>query len=200
MHDHPTVYTLTVKNPAQAPTTGVVVTDYLPAGLEFLQCGAIDNTTSGAEYPGAPSLTATTAAKATGTWDATACSTPQSVDTVNTVTGQGSSVFTKVVWNVGDLAKGATVTIKYLAAVPLRENTMSFAGQPGQPSTSSAAPAATSLQQAADLDNNNGPRRGRTPATRPRTGRARPTWSTPRAPTPVRSVVARPPRSRPRRR
>jgi fimbrial isopeptide formation D2 family protein/uncharacterized repeat protein (TIGR01451 family) len=156
VHDHPTVYTLTVKNTAQAPTTGVVVTDYLPAGLEFLQCGAIDNTTSGAEYTGAPSLTATTAAKATGTWDATACRTPQSVETVNTVAGQGSSVFTKVVWNVGDLAKGATVTIKYLAAVPLRENTMSFAGQPGQPSTSSTAPAAASLQQAADLDNNNG--------------------------------------------
>lgn len=156
VHDHPTVYTLTVKNTAQAPTTGVVVTDYLPAGLEFLQCGAIDNTTSGAEYTGAPSLTATTAAKATGTWDATACRTPQTVETVNTVAGQGSSVFTKVVWNVGDLAKGATVTIKYLAAVPLRENTMSFAGQPGQPSTSSTAPAAASLLQAADLDNNNG--------------------------------------------
>ncbi|MBA8989115.1 putative repeat protein (TIGR01451 family)/fimbrial isopeptide formation D2 family protein [Curtobacterium pusillum] len=157
VHDHPTVYTLTVRNTTQAPTDGVVVTDYLPAGLEFLQCGAIDNTTSGAEYTGAAALTATTAAKATGTWDATACRTPQSVDTVNTVANQGSSVFTKVVWNLGDLAKGQTVTIKYLAAVPLRENTMSFAGQPGQASTSSAAPAATSLQQAADLDNNNGP-------------------------------------------
>ncbi|MBK0297247.1 hypothetical protein IAE22_36005, partial [Bacillus sp. S34] len=67
-----------------------------------------------------PSLTATTAAKATGTWDPSACRTPQSVDTVNSVANQGSSVFTKVVWNVGDLAKGATVTIKYLAAVPLR--------------------------------------------------------------------------------
>lgn len=156
VHDHPTVYTLTVKNTAQAPTTGVVVTDYLPAGLEFLQCGAIDNTTSGVEYAGAQPLTATTPSKATGTWDASACSTPQSVDTVNTVANQGSSVFTKVVWNVGDLARGATVTIKYLAAVPLRENTMSFAGQPGQPSTSATAPAATSLQQAADLDNNNG--------------------------------------------
>ncbi|TDN45293.1 putative repeat protein (TIGR01451 family)/fimbrial isopeptide formation D2 family protein [Curtobacterium flaccumfaciens] len=156
VHDHPTVYTLTIKNTAQAPTNGVVVTDYLPAGLEFLQCGAIDNTTSGAEYPGAASLTATTASKATGTWDATACRTPQSVETVNTVANQGSSVFTKVVWNLGDLAKGATVTVKYLAAVPLRANTMSFAGQPGQPSTSSTAPAATSLQQAADLDNNNG--------------------------------------------
>lgn len=156
VHDHPTVYTLTIKNTAQAPTNGVVVTDHLPAGLEFLQCGTIDNTTSGAEYPGAPSLTATTPSKATGTWDATACRTPQSVETVNTVANQGSSVFTKVVWNLGDLAKGATVTIKYLAAVPLRANTMSFAGQPGQPSTSSTTPAATSLQQAADLDNNNG--------------------------------------------
>ena len=157
VHDHPTVYTLTVKNTAQAPTNGVVVTDLLPAGLEFLQCGSIDNTTSGAEYPGAPSLTATTPSKATGSWDAAACATPQSVDTVNTVAGQGSSVFTKVVWNLGNLAKGASVTIEYLAAVPLRENTMSFAGQPGQPSTSSTVPAAASLQQAADLDNNNGP-------------------------------------------
>ncbi|WP_420369015.1 isopeptide-forming domain-containing fimbrial protein [Curtobacterium sp. L1-20] len=156
VHAHPTVYTLTVKNTAQAPTNGVLVTDHLPAGLEFLQCGAIDNTTSGAEYAGAPALTDTTPSRATGTWDATNCRTPQSVETVDSVPGQGSSVFTKVVWNLGDLAKGATVRITYLAAVPFRENTMSFAGQPGRPATTTTAPSAASLGQAADLDNNNG--------------------------------------------
>ena len=58
VHDNTTVYTLTVSNSGQAPTNGVVVVDYVPANLEFLGCGGIDNST-GPEYPGAPSLTGT---------------------------------------------------------------------------------------------------------------------------------------------
>ncbi|GGK93741.1 hypothetical protein GCM10009769_09820 [Curtobacterium luteum] len=66
VHTHPTVYTLTVQNTATAPSNTVTVTDYLPAGLEFLQCGGVDNTTTGPEYPGAPDLKAATSANATG--------------------------------------------------------------------------------------------------------------------------------------
>ena len=35
-----------------------MVIDLIPAGLEFLGCGGVDNTTTGPEYPGAPSLAA----------------------------------------------------------------------------------------------------------------------------------------------
>ena len=59
VHDHTTVYTLTVTNNHGAATTGAGVVDLIPAGLEFLGCGGVDNTTTGPEYPGAPSLAAT---------------------------------------------------------------------------------------------------------------------------------------------
>jgi large repetitive protein len=157
VHAHPTVYTLTVSNTSNAPTDNVTVTDDLPAGLEFLGCGGIDNTTSGAEYTGAPSLTATTGAGLGSDWVASDCTGTaiQSVDTVNGITGH-TGVFTQVLWNVGTLGAGQTITIKYLAAIPLRENTMDFSGQPGQAATQ-AEPTAASGKQAADLDNNNGP-------------------------------------------
>ncbi|OII23429.1 hypothetical protein BIV03_11220 [Curtobacterium sp. MCBA15_016] len=151
VHDHPTVYTLTVQNTSTAPSNGVTVTDYLPAGLEFLQCGAVDNTTSGPEYAGAPDLTAATAAKASGTLTPANCLTPQSVTTVNNVPGKGTAVFTKVVWNLGQLTN-APVTIQYLAAVPLRENTMTFATGSQTP----AAPTTAALASTANLDNNTG--------------------------------------------
>ncbi|WP_420365676.1 isopeptide-forming domain-containing fimbrial protein [Curtobacterium sp. L3-7] len=157
VHDHATVYTLTVQNTATAPSTDVTVTDLLPAGLEFLGCGAVDNTTSGPEYEGAPSLQSATAAGATGEWDQSACLTPQSVTTVDDVAGQNGKVFTKVVWSIPTLTN-TPVTIKYLAAVPLFENTMSFSGQgTGKPAGAVSAPAATDLHDEANLDNNNGP-------------------------------------------
>ncbi|MEK6342256.1 MAG: isopeptide-forming domain-containing fimbrial protein, partial [Curtobacterium sp.] len=152
VHDHPTVYTLTVQNTATAPSNNVTVTDYLPAGLEFLQCGGVDNTTTGPEYPGAPDLTAATSANATGTLTAANCATPVSVTTVNTVPGQGSAVFTKVVWNITQLTN-TPVTIQYLAAVPLRANTMTFRTGSGTP----PAPTSAALGSTADLDNNTGP-------------------------------------------
>src|SRR5690606_36887403 len=48
IHRHQTVYTLKVTNNGIHPTTGITVDDYLPAGLEFLGCGTVDNTTSAA--------------------------------------------------------------------------------------------------------------------------------------------------------
>ena len=59
VHDHTTVYTLRVRASEVADTDGVVVTDYLPAQLEFLGCGGDEFSTSGPEYPGAPPLSDT---------------------------------------------------------------------------------------------------------------------------------------------
>ena len=43
VHDDTTTYTLKVTNNGHAATNGNTVTDYLPAGLEFLGCGGVDN-------------------------------------------------------------------------------------------------------------------------------------------------------------
>jgi uncharacterized repeat protein (TIGR01451 family)/fimbrial isopeptide formation D2 family protein len=144
IHTHPTVYTLTVRNTGVAATNGVVVTDYLPASLEFLGCGGVDNSAA-REYPGAPSLTATPSVPG--------CRTPVSVETVTNPPADGTTtypagVYTKVTWNLGNLAAGATVTLPYAAGVPLRANTATFTPGP--------APTPASLGQTANLDNNNG--------------------------------------------
>ncbi|HEU5270598.1 MAG TPA: hypothetical protein VFU36_11795, partial [Jatrophihabitans sp.] len=143
VHDHPTVYTLTVTNTPRATTNAVTVTDYLPASEEFLGCGQTDNSAA-VEYPGAPSLTATPAVGAD-------CRTPASVDTVSNPPPNGSvsypaGIYTKVVWNLGTMAAGQTMLISYAAGIPLRQNVL-FSG----------GPTAASLGQTADLDNNTGP-------------------------------------------
>ncbi len=141
VHDHTTVYTLTVTNGDGASTGDVVVTDYLPASLEFLGCGGVDNTTTGPEYPGAPSLTATPVV-------GTDCPTPVSVDTVSAPAGLAPGVYTQVTWDVGTLAAGQVLTINYAAGIPRRQNTLTFPG---------GTPSPTSLGQTANLDNNTGP-------------------------------------------
>lgn len=50
VHDHTQVYTIEVENNSDNPTKNVQVIDYLPASLEFLGCGGIDNSSS-LEYP-----------------------------------------------------------------------------------------------------------------------------------------------------
>ena len=144
VHDHPTVYTLTISNTSRAATNAVTVTDYLPADEEFLGCGQVDHSAA-VEYPGAPSLTGTPAVGAN-------CATPASVDTVSDPPPNGavsypSGVYTKVVWNLGTLAAGQVVSIDYAAGIPLRQNVLFGAG----------GPTPASLGQAADLDNNTGP-------------------------------------------
>ncbi|MGI9612121.1 MAG: hypothetical protein ACR2QO_04375, partial [Acidimicrobiales bacterium] len=52
IHDHNTVYTLTVENNPTNPTNNVTVHDHLPAGLEFLACGTVDNTTDAPTFSG----------------------------------------------------------------------------------------------------------------------------------------------------
>ncbi|WP_166787244.1 MULTISPECIES: S-layer family protein [unclassified Cryobacterium] len=138
--DQATVYTITTKNTGVAATTGVVLVDYLPAGLEFLGCGSVDNSAAGTEeYPGSGPLGSSTGGPS--------CATPALVETVNDRAGFLGQVFTKVTWNLGTLTAGSTRTITYSAAIPLKANTMWPAGQ---------VPNAAARLQAANLDNNTG--------------------------------------------
>ncbi len=140
VHDHTTVYTLEVTNNDSAATSGVTVTDYLPAALEFLGCGGVDNTTTGPEYASAPALTATPAVAP--------CVVPVSVATVTNPPGYPAGLYTAVTWELGDLAAGGATTIRYAAGIPQRANTGTWDGP---------TPTEGSLGQAANLDNNNGP-------------------------------------------
>ncbi len=139
VHDNPTIYTLKVSNSGTAPTSGVTAVDYLPAGLEFLACGNVDNGT-GVEYPGAPRLDAIPDVT-------TNCPTPALVETVLNPPGKAPGVYTRVEWTLGTLAAGQAVTIRYAAGIPQRTNTMTFAG---------GTPTPASLGQAANLNNNSG--------------------------------------------
>lgn len=144
VHDQSTVYTLQVSNSSQASTTAVTVQDYLPASQEFLGCGQQDNTTAGAvEYPGASRLNSTPAVGAN-------CLTPTSIDTVLNPPANGTvsyppGVYTKISWTLGTLAAGQVSTIRYAAAIALKQNVLFSAG-----------PSPASLGQAANLDNNTG--------------------------------------------
>lgn len=163
LHDHPTTYTLTVEHTPQGLTGDAVVVDHLPAGLEFLGCGDVDNTRDSAllhdgdrEYPGAPAI---------GEAPPADCVLPSSVETVDggLPAGLPAGVYTKVTWPLADLVGGTpqslptapgrpgVVAFRYLAAVPLFENTMDFVSD-----DASGAPAPASLEQAANLNNNTG--------------------------------------------
>jgi len=172
VHDNPTVYTLTVDYTGEGDTTGVSIVDWLPAGLEFLGCGALDQTEAaphlydGAgqpggtfEYPGAGPLGAVPAPAD--------CIEPTSVATTasDLPAGLAPGVYTRVEWALADLTGGTgqpgdlsaagqpgTVTIRYLAAVPLFENTLDFVTEEGV----TTGPSTAGWGHTANLDNNNG--------------------------------------------
>ncbi|MFA4928997.1 MAG: isopeptide-forming domain-containing fimbrial protein, partial [Patulibacter sp.] len=154
LHNHQTVYTLKVRNNSVNPTTGITVEDFVPAGLEFLGCATqVDNTTntttnpgSAQEYPGSGPIVVTAPTTADG------CIVPDHVETVRLdPDGDGPlplAVYTHVRWNLNaDLVKSGTTTLRYAAAIPLRENTLDWTG---------TTPGLTG-QQTANLDNNSGP-------------------------------------------
>jgi large repetitive protein len=165
VHQHQTVYTLKVRNNKVGPTqgvqkvgpeekTGIVIEDWLPAGLEFLACGKVDNTTvtstnpgSKEEYPGSGPIDPGNAPSAPK------CQEPFSVETEKTTPPGGKQpegVYTHVKFlGPESLATGQEIEIQYIAAIPIRRNTTEWPGPGGKPS-------ATSLGQAANLDNNNG--------------------------------------------
>lgn len=155
LHDHQTVYTLEATNNAINPTTGLDLEDYIPAGLEFLGCGTVDNTTdaptnpgSTQEYPGSGPINPGNAPAAPG------CIAPTTVETVANPPGLPAGIYTHVVWqDVTNLNPGDTFTLRYVAAIPLRANTLDWNGAaPGSGTTPPAGGA-----QTANLDNNSGP-------------------------------------------
>lgn len=136
-----TVYTIATRNTDIANTDNVVLVDYLPAGLEFLGCGATDNSPSGTEeYPASGRLDQTPSVT-------TNCLVPVSVETINDRTGFAGQVFTKITWNLGTLTAGSTTTVNYAAGIPLRANEMWPVPVPDS---------ATGVQ-GANLANNTGP-------------------------------------------
>lgn len=157
VHDHSTVYSLQVTNNDVAATRGVQLVDYLPAGLEFLGCGTVDNTSGGAvEYPTAPRLDAVP--------DVTAdCLTPDTVETVSDPTGLPAGIYTRIAWTLEGLPAGETTTVRYRAGIPLRANALAFPG---------ATPPPAGLGQAANLDNNTGPSTRETSSEQALTNRA----------------------------
>ncbi len=163
VHTEWTTYSLLVENNLVNPSDSLTVEDYLPAGLEFLGCGGVDNTEDtpvtnpGAgteEYPGSGALgVGVTPTDPTG-GPAASCETATSVTTVTLAAdeqfpGQAAGVYTHVTWDltaiVGTMAPGAQFELMYAAGIPLRENAASFsAGH-------------TNTDHTADLDNNSGP-------------------------------------------
>ncbi|GGO79195.1 DUF11 domain-containing protein [Nocardioides deserti] len=143
VHAHSTVYTLEVRNNSRFANNDVVLVDHLPAQLEFLGCGTVDNTADGAvEYDGAPRLDVSTP-------DVTAeCPEPESVETVTDPGGLPAGVYTRVEWHLGTLAADTIVDVRYRAGIPQRANADEFPG---------VRPTAESLEQVANLDNNTGP-------------------------------------------
>ena len=138
VHDQRTTYTLTVRNNKVVPTENITVTDYIPAGLEFLGCGNDDNSqVVTEEYPGSGPL-------GVPAIDPTPCPTPLSVETVENP-GSLTGVYTAVTWDVGTLTAGGEYEIKYVAGIPLQENTMTWGGP---------EPTPESLEQGSNLDNN----------------------------------------------
>ncbi len=154
VHDHQTVFTLTVDNNLVNPTDDFSIIDFVPAGLEFLGCGNVDNTTSGVEeYPGSGRIDDVGNAPAL----ANPCPTPSSVTTVFTdPDGPGpgnplpAALYTRVEWNTlalgADLLAGESFSIDYVAAIPLFANTLADLNTPALP-----------LNTIANLDNNTGP-------------------------------------------
>ncbi|HEY2055967.1 MAG TPA: isopeptide-forming domain-containing fimbrial protein, partial [Solirubrobacterales bacterium] len=167
VHEHQTVYTLKVRNNKVGPTQGVagvgpagkpaiVIEDWLPAGLEFLGCGNVDNTTDAAatnpgsaeEYPGSGAIDPGNAPAAPR------CVEPFFVETEKVVPPGGKQpegVYTHVKFlGPESLATGEEIELQYVAAIPIRQNSLEWKGPAGKPT-------AASLGQIANLDNNNGP-------------------------------------------
>ena len=143
VHEHQTVYTLTVKNNKVGPTQGtelrlgkpdaIGIEDFLPAGLEFLGCGTTDNTTnaigtnpgSAEEYPGSGAIDPGNAPSVPN------CIAPYYVKTeeVDPPGPKPLGIYTHVKWEGPEsLAKGEEYKLEYVAAIPILRNSLNWAG------------------------------------------------------------------------
>lgn len=148
VHDHVTTYEIRLENTSAGPTDAVTVVDYLPAGLEYLGDGTVDHSqVNTAEYPGSGPL---------GSSAVDGYVAPVSVETVTLAAGnpQGlpAGVYTQVTWEIAQLPAGtdgqpSETIIRYAAGIPLDSNTADWPG---------AVPSPASLEQGANLDNNEG--------------------------------------------
>ena len=145
---HATTYTLRVANAANAPTGSVVVEDHLAAPLEFLGCGTAEH---GERAAKGPSLRLDQPLD-----ERSGCRTPSSVDTVELdPDGTGPlepGVYTRVRWDLGDLAPGEQVSIDYAAVVAERAN----APWSGDAPDTGCRAERDACEQLANLDNNTG--------------------------------------------
>jgi len=136
VHDNKTVYTLTVDNNPLIASNDFSLVDYLPAGLEFLGCTAVDNSTAGdVEYSGSV-VGADRRIDDTGhPAFSNPCAIPSDVTTVlidpDGVGPLTEDVYTQVTWDSASLATalgsnalgaGGTLSIDYAAAIALQEN------------------------------------------------------------------------------
>lgn len=149
-------FTVSLWNNVFYPTNDIELVYYLPAAMEYLHCGGIDNGTT-SEY-GGRSLAENPQ------YVGGPCRNPQSLETVDVPAGAVPSpdggyldagIYTKITWEVPDLAAGGYWRTGFRAVVPQRENAL----------FSDPAPAAACgdvagtwvCPQAANLDNNTGP-------------------------------------------
>jgi large repetitive protein len=156
VHEHQVVYTLKLRNNRVGPTEDLAVDDYLPAGLEFLGCGEVDNTTSTKtneegvnpewEYEGSGPMNGRTAKPAN-------CVEPTEVKTeeVDPPGPQPFGVYTHVVWTgLGELgpAEGENERkLEYVVGIPILKN---------EAFSPEAIAKLGALGQTANLDNNTG--------------------------------------------
>jgi large repetitive protein len=156
VHEHQTVYTLTILNNHIGPTSGIEVEDWLPAGLEFLGCGTVDNTTdtktnpgSAEEYPGSGPINPGNAPAGFETAECEA-HLPYYVKTEEAEPpGKPKGIYTHVKWkDLGELPQSGELKLHYVAAIPILQNVPTWLG---------AEPAAEGLGQVANLANNTGP-------------------------------------------
>ncbi len=148
LHDHQTVYTLEIENNHLGATNTFAIEDWIPAGMEFLGCGGVDNSTVGDEYPGSGAINPGNEPTMTNP-----CIAPDVVETIVTDPPGPlpSDVYTHIVWNSAtlatNLAASGVARFDYIAAIPMQENTTTWA----------AATPTTDGPQASNIDNNNGP-------------------------------------------
>ena len=151
VHDHQTVYTISIESGSEGAVEFTTVDDWIPAGLEFLGCGLDDNS-SAEEYPGAGPLNPGHAPAVTNCVDPVVVETVLLPDPARPEAPAGlTGVFTHVVWaasdldpaGAGSLPQDTTFEFDYVAGIPQRANTVDWGSTPSRRSTEHKVPTST---------------------------------------------------------